>query len=402
MDESRHLGDRVRQLRLIAGLGQVEFAERIGIANGSVSKIENGRTVISDPATLERIARVLDCSVEFLGARTEVMPATRPWLRAYADASKKATDQQIADCELAIEFVRRLGLTTIPDTVPIFDGDPSDEQAIEEFALEVRAAASLAEHDVVGNSVRSAERLGCVVLPMGSELGRHVGLSSRVDLTPVIAVSRPSVDPDRNVPGDRQRHTVAHELGHLCMHSSLGPPRTAEEAAAIERQAHRFAGAFLTPAEPLQEELARLGGRVTLKTLQEIKAVWGVAIKALVVRFRSLGVIDEGQARSLYKQISSRGWNRGEPVDVGNESAVWLDRAIQKWAAAAPDPLHAVGLESGLGRSHIERWIDWTPTSIGTERAEVLRLDLRRSDNWTSVPLGEGTATITQIGRRDR
>ena len=47
-----------------------------------------------------------------------------------------------------------------------------------------------------------------------------------------------------------------------------------------------------------------MGGRVTLTTLSKLKAKWGVAIKAMVVRLRQLHRIDADQARSLYKQIS--------------------------------------------------------------------------------------------------
>jgi hypothetical protein len=42
----------------------------------------------------------------------------------------------------------------------------------------------------------------------------------------------------------------------------------------------------------------------------------GVSIKGLIRRARELGVIDQERAISLYKQISSRGWNRFEPGHV--------------------------------------------------------------------------------------
>ena len=128
-------------------------------------------------------------------------------------APKRAVDRQIAECTLATEIIELLRLRTIPDAVPAFDGDLSDDDAIEQFALDVRAAAQLSEDDVVGNAIRAAERLGCLVLPIREELGRHLGLSARANLTPVICVSRPSVDRERDVPGDRQRFTVAHESG---------------------------------------------------------------------------------------------------------------------------------------------------------------------------------------------
>lgn len=61
----------------------------------------------------------------------------------------------------------------------------------------------------------------------------------------------------------------------------------------MEREAHRFASAFLTPGDAVVEDLASLGGRVTLSNLANLKEKWGLSIKAFVVRFQQLGVIDD-------------------------------------------------------------------------------------------------------------
>lgn len=398
MSEAREAGLRIRRLRLVSGLGQVEFAKRVGIANGSVSKLENGRMAISDDL-MESIARTLDCSPAFLRLDNNTVPTTRPWLRAYADAPKRAVDRQIAECTLATEVVELLRLRTIPDVIPAFDGDLLDDDAIEQFALDVRADAQLGDDEVVGNAIRAAERVGCFVLPMREELGRHIGLSTRANLTPVICVSRPSLDPGCDVPGDRQRFTVAHELGHLALHSGLGPPQTAEEARRIEKQAHRFAGAFLAPGDAMLEELSDLGGRVTLRTLANIKERWGIAIKALVMRFRNLGVIDSEQARSLYKQISARGWNKQEPVPVGNEQAVWLLKSIDKAALGNADSLRFAADRAGIGRAHLERWTDWSPTGGRSESAHVLELPERSNRSQGASSERGGTVTRMPVRR---
>lgn len=390
------VGARVRRLRLANGLGQVEFAERVGVANGAVSMIENGRMPLADDM-LTKLAEVLRCSPSFLVRQTATPLATQPLMRAYADAPKKAVDRQIADATLVLETASVLGLRSIPDALPTFHGDLSDEHAIEQFALDVRAAAQLSEGDVVGNAVRAAERLGCVVLPMPDELGRHLGMSLRIDATPVLCVSRASSSADDGVPGDRQRFTVLHEVGHLGLHSHLGPPQSAEEAARFEKQAHLFAGAFLAPGDAMLEELHSLGGRVTLQTLTSIKSRWGVAIKALVMRFRQLGVIDADQARSLYKQISSRGWNKGEPVSVGAESAIWLQRAIDKRFAGSPDAFAAAAAQAGLDASHVQRWTDWTRPA--TPAGELVQMDSRRR---AQSPPVSGDATVTTLAARRR
>ncbi|QZA08826.1 XRE family transcriptional regulator [Mycolicibacter heraklionensis] len=348
----------------------MEFAERIGIANGSVSKIENGRMALTDDLA-QSISSVFDCTPAYLTGPDRIGPTTRPWLRAYADASKRAVDQQRADCTTAVEVVDILALRQIPDTIPVFDGNLSDEDAIEQFAADVRAAAGLGDGEVVGNCIRAAERLGCLVLPMREELGRHLGLSVRANQTPVVCVAR--TNGGHGIPGDRQRFTVAHEIGHLGLHAGVGPPESAHDATRYEKQAHRFAGAFLAPGDALLDDLRDEGNRVTLRTLSALKRRWGVSIKALVVRFQGMGVIDDDHARSLYKQISARGWNKSEPVEVGGEQAIWLQKALEKAHPGAPNSLRSASEASGVGVSYFGRWTSWVAVDQAGD-ADVIAL----------------------------
>ncbi|WBQ04332.1 helix-turn-helix domain-containing protein [Kribbella sp. CA-293567] len=367
MTSASTVGKRIQRLRVANGWSQAEFALACGIATGAISMIENGRQA-ADSNALKAMAKRLGCTPDYLTRPQRDLVASRPWLRAYADASKRAVDRYVADTEAAVEAIEFMGLKSLPEIIPVFGEDLNDEDAIEDFAEQVREAAKLHPGDVVGNSMRAAERLGCVVLPMDDELGRHMGMSLRVNGFPVIRVSRPiaaAVDADGGqiaMPsGDRQRFTVAHELGHLSLHTACPPPATADEGTRYERQAHRFAGAFLAPAEPLLEDLKNLGDRVTLTTLQGLKERWGVAIKMLVVRLRQLDRIDDAQARSLYKQISARKWNKVEPVSVGHEEAIWFERALSRaYKRQAISTLELASAHNGLSRQYHERWIDWS------------------------------------------
>jgi len=358
---------RVKRLRLAQNLSQLELAEQSGVASGAISMIESGAIDVPESA-IAAIARALDCEPKYLERPSSGTVSTRPLLRAYADAPKRAVDAIEADNGVAIDAAKYLGLTLVANVLdhtglPLFEGDLNDEIEIEQFALQVRTSAGLAPESVVGNSMRTAERLGCVVLPIDSAMGRHLGVSMRTDDVAVIRVSRPSHVSGLSIPGDRQRFTVAHELGHLVLHHSTEQPRNPAQAAKVEREANRFASAFLVPGDPVLQDLSALGGKVTLTTLSKLKEKWGFAIKAFVIRFEQLGVIDDDHARSLYKQISARKWNKSEPVLVGNESAVWMARAIGKKYGSGPAGLSAAAREVGISSSYFERWTDWSPAA---------------------------------------
>ena len=51
----------MRRLRLALGLGQVEFAKKVGISTTGVSMLENGRTTVTDDL-LVALARELQCT----------------------------------------------------------------------------------------------------------------------------------------------------------------------------------------------------------------------------------------------------------------------------------------------------------------------------------------------------
>jgi Zn-dependent peptidase ImmA (M78 family)/transcriptional regulator with XRE-family HTH domain len=395
MTDLDRLGDRVRRLRVGLGLGQVELGDRVGLSSGSISMLENGRLPVT-PATIEALSSVLDCEPSFLVLQIDEPRLSKPQLRAYADASKKTVDQAVADGVTALEVADFLALKRVPDSLPLFDGDPSNDEAIEEVAADTRSAAGLEPDQPVGNSIRAAERLGCVVLPLDSELGRHLGLSFRVESTPVIRVSRSSEDPDAAVPGDRQRFTVSHELGHLVLHHSAPQPTGPVDAGRAEREAHRFASSFLAPGEAVLHDLTSLGGRVTLSTLATLKAKWGFSIKAFVVRFQQLGVIDEAHARSLYKQISSRKWNKTEPITVETEAAVWMEKALRVRAKDQGTAVDNVIHQSGLGSRYFDRWTDWTPTPSNESLARVTALtgERRRPGSQLST---RGHPTVTAL-----
>lgn len=357
------VGESVRLFRTARGLGQADLGRLSQVPASTISRIETGGLGVAK-STLDSIARVLDCSTGRLAGSDDELLATRPWMRAYADAPKKVVDEYVADSQIAVKASKMAGLKALPDVLPIYEGDLDDSDGIEEHALLVREAAGLDSDEVIPNVIRAAERLGCLVLPMQSELGRHLGLSTRVAGRAVVRVSRAT---DGQVPGDRQRFTVAHELGHLSLHYDVPSPTTPVEGARVEKQAHRFASSFLIPADALARDLSGVGDRVTLSVLVDLKRKWGYSVKGFVGRIRDLGIIDDTHARSLYKQISARKWNRKEPITVGGETAKWLEQALDYASPRSPDPVAEAALRAQIGSAYFQEWLDWASVQHPSE-----------------------------------
>ena len=55
---------------------------------------------------------------------------------------------------------------------------------------------------------------------------------------------------------------------------------------------------------------------ITLTTLADLKARWGVSLQALIRRARTLEIISHSHYRALSAQLGARGWRTQEPITV--------------------------------------------------------------------------------------
>lgn len=104
-----------------------------------------------------------------------------------------------------------------------------------------------------------------------------------------------------SLPIDRQRFTLAHELGHLIL-----------DDANDEKVANSFAAAFLMPADLVKLSFTSH----TLDALLQLKVKFGCSIAALNTRCNALGLIDQQDYKRNWILLGYRGWRKREP-DVG-------------------------------------------------------------------------------------
>ena len=86
------LGRRVKRLREQLGMNQKQLAERSGIAQATISRIEAGQVKELKSEALKRLAKALDVTVDFLVGKTDrltyddvvrVDPVAQEILRGY-------------------------------------------------------------------------------------------------------------------------------------------------------------------------------------------------------------------------------------------------------------------------------------------------------------------------------
>ena len=95
MGEPSTLGEYLRAARERAGMSQRQLANRVGIHNSYLARLENGETVNPAADLLQRIADVLEISsadlLAFIGVKPpDGLPDLAPYLRAKYRMSEAA------------------------------------------------------------------------------------------------------------------------------------------------------------------------------------------------------------------------------------------------------------------------------------------------------------------------
>lgn len=324
-------GERIRSLRHLLGLTQEELAKASGLAQSTISEIERDRLAASDDI-LEAISVSTGTPRTFFDVMPPDVPLGTLRFRKYASARRGETKRVKALFDeayrITCDLLSEAGYGG-PD-LPIVTGDVSGDE-IEALANETRESLGIGGDGPMRHVTRACERAGIAVVPLtlpGQEDEPHAIDHFGISYWP--SPHEPAlIAYFTGGPGDRQRFTLAHELGHLVLHSRR---RTVADP---EGEAHRFAGALLVPRNRAEEMMR---DPVVLTDLARMKATWGVSIQALVMRGAHLGLIDEARKLSLFKQMSARGWRKEEPVPVHHEAPILVRRLLAaRYGNTTPD-----------------------------------------------------------------
>jgi Zn-dependent peptidase ImmA (M78 family) len=114
----------------------------------------------------------------------------------------------------------------------------------------------------------------------------------------------------------RARFDMAHELGHILLHSwgEGSDEIDHDEFKRRERQANIFASSLLLPRDSFGNDVRIYPN--DLENYKRLKRKWNVSIQAMVYRARQLDIITANQFQYLMKRISQNGWRTHEPGDT--------------------------------------------------------------------------------------
>lgn len=285
-------------------LTKTELARRTGLSPAAIGQYESGKTQPGSDA-IARLRWELKFPTSFFekGRPSYPLDRSNAHFRSVTSSNKRKKDKLLAKAELLAELVHALDRhVSIPSVdMPSVVLEDESTESLEQAADGVREYWGLGQGPI-SNVVRLLEKKGCVIIDVDHE-------DSKVDAFSTVIAERPLIflNYQKSHSVGRQRLNVAHELAHILLHPELEPG-----SRLIERQAYRFAAAFLMPREAILHELPT---RVHWPTLLNLKTRWRCSLKALLKRTHDLGKISGDQYKRGLIKYNQNKWNDGEPGD---------------------------------------------------------------------------------------
>lgn len=302
---SKNLGKRLERARRASGFGLRKLAELVGLSHMAISKYEKGSLTPSSDVLL-KLAKALGVSVEFF-FRPETVRFGEIKFRKKQRLGKKI--EESIKAQIADQIERRLELESLYPNPPIqlFKIPASLSNQIDEYDQIEGIASKIRDYWKLGRApiqefIDVLESHGIRVFIVDCEEKIFDGLSTLINDNPIIVISA-------KWPGDRQRFTLAHELGHFILQNRLSKRLNEEKAC------DRFAGAFLLPRETIVQEMGKIRTSIEWRELSLLKEEFKLSMHSICYRLRDVGIIKESYFNGLVVLFDQSGWNKQEPGD---------------------------------------------------------------------------------------
>lgn len=338
---------RLTLARELRGMTKAELAERIEKTPAAIGQFEGGGRAMCrpDPKTLGAMALALGLPVAFFTRKTpaKVLDVDGCHFRSLRSASQRERRKLLARgtllCDLMtfleeqVDFPREQ-VSRVAQVVHA-------EADIEECALRVRREWGLGLGPI-NNVINLLEKNGILITRVPDTCVDVDAFSTWHDGRPLVFLVMQKGSTSRT------RFDACHELGHLVMHADVaaGSPE-------LERQANRFASAFLLPKESFLVECPRW---LNWAHFYELKRRWKVSVGALLRRAFDLRCISEATYRRAYVHLNKTGERTHERDEPPPEPPTLLAKAIE---AVHPDiTVQDLAARAGLSIADLEALVD--------------------------------------------
>lgn len=310
--------NRITFARELRELTKKQLADNIKKTPSAISQIERG-LIRPDLETFVSISFALKVPASFFIERStssKPIELASCHFRSLRSTSQTMRRQSARKGDLCVDFMELLeskGVLFPEERISSFSASAGYDDEIEKAARGLRRHWNMGSGPIP-NIVKLAESKGIMVLSLPDACHKVDAYSTWRGPRPCILVSYRKT-------ASRIRFDVSHELGHLALHEDAvaGEMKT-------ERQANRFAGAFLAPRKSFLEECPR---RWSFEAFRRLKRRWKMSIAALLYRAKDLGCISISTHRRAMIQLTMEGKRKNEGDEWPMEKPVLITQALE-------------------------------------------------------------------------
>ena len=316
------LGERMKRFRVARGMTLVELEDAIDhlVNSQTLSKYEKG-TLQPSAKVLNRIATAFGIkSAQLWGEPPcDVEPiAFRKLTKLGKKAQKRIEAFVIEEVEKRVWLQEQISEQNTFE-LPILGTTVKNLDDAEEAAYTLRNTLNLGINPI-RNLMSVLEDQGIYIIEVNtSESFDGISAVARDTNDKVLAAA---IAIRSDVPGDRQRLNLTHELGHLIL--------DVNENVDPEKAAFRFGAAFLAPAEQLRKDVGQKRKRFYKKQLFDLKNRYGMSIQAILYRLKDLEIITEEYYEKWCIKINTSGWRKSEPIHIPSEKPKRFSQQVSR------------------------------------------------------------------------
>ena len=301
---------RLEIARKSRGMTQKQLVEDSHLPRQSISKYESGKST-PEMTHIISIANVLGYPISFFSKPITEENSSSPFFRKKASVTQSRYEKQ----SIRIRFVKEIyddigNYVYFPDiNLPLLnekDIEYITDEDIMNMAHSIRNRWNLGESPIE-YLIPTIESNGIVISNSTIKDEQLDAVSQWIGDVPIILLS------DNNESEYCRRFNIAHELGHLVLHSFIPNvlELTTNDYNKMEKQANLFASHFLMPRDCFMDSIRS----TELDYLLYFKKYWKVSLQAIIYYIHGLGLMSENQYMYLQKKMSKNGWRKVEPYD---------------------------------------------------------------------------------------
>jgi len=307
MDIKEIFSERFKSARLMKGFSLQDLADALDnqLSRQALHRYEKGE-VIPDTEKINLLSKALDVQPDYFFRSTKVELSEIEYRQLSKMPQKEAA---------VIKEKTKAYLSRYLELEEIIGLNVGFEKPLENFGLVTsceqvnKAANQLREYWNLGNGaifnvveLLEDKNIKVVKLDVDEDFD---GLQTFVNGTiPVVAYNIKKT----NKP-DRIRLTLLHELAHLLL--TFGDITLRQK----ETLCHQFAGAMLLPEKTIKAELGEHRNKLSINELGNIKKQYGISMRAIVMRARDCGIINDHYTKQFFFLIKQMNWKVDEPVE---------------------------------------------------------------------------------------